>query len=117
VEADGVASRHARDNLADLPAAHAVAARVDAFLEGEQAARPGAVVVLDPPRSGAGAAVVQAIARLEPARIVYVACDPVALARDVRTFAATGWRAVHLEAFDLFPNTHHLEAVATLERV
>ncbi|MDH2443099.1 class I SAM-dependent RNA methyltransferase [Amnibacterium sp. CER49] len=116
VEADGVASRHARDNLADLPAAHAVAARVDAFLDGEQEARPGAVVVLDPPRSGAGAAVVHAIARLEPARVVYVACDPVALARDLRTFAESGWRPARLEAFDLFPNTHHLEAVATLER-
>ncbi|MDQ1529953.1 MAG: hypothetical protein QOE37_58, partial [Microbacteriaceae bacterium] len=117
VEADAVASRHARDNLSDLVGAAAVAARVDAFLERERELRPGATVVLDPPRSGAGRSVVEAVADLEPARVVYVACDPVALARDLRTFADRGWRPLRLEALDLFPNTHHLEAVATLERV
>jgi tRNA/tmRNA/rRNA uracil-C5-methylase (TrmA/RlmC/RlmD family) len=89
---------------------------VDVFLRREQGPRPGATVVLDPPRSGAGRAVVEGVVRLEPARIVYVACDPVALARDLATFAGHGWRPVRLEAFDLFPNTHHLEAVAALER-
>ncbi|MDT7579109.1 MAG: hypothetical protein QOK35_373, partial [Pseudonocardiales bacterium] len=116
VEADAAATRHARDNLADLPGARAVTARVDAFLAGDRDARPGATVVLDPPRSGAGRAVVEAVADLRPERVVYVACDPVALARDLRTFAERGWRPVRLEAFDLFPNTHHLEAVATLDR-
>ena len=85
------------------------------FLAGG-AARPGATVVLDPPRSGAGAEVVRAIAESDPARVVYVACDPVALARDLKTFQGLGWRPVRLEAFDLFPNTHHLEAVAALVR-
>jgi tRNA/tmRNA/rRNA uracil-C5-methylase (TrmA/RlmC/RlmD family) len=59
--------------------------------------------------------VVEALAASKPARIVYVACDPVALARDLATFSEHGWRPVSLEAFDLFPNTHHLEAVAALE--
>jgi tRNA/tmRNA/rRNA uracil-C5-methylase (TrmA/RlmC/RlmD family) len=59
--------------------------------------------------------VVDAVAGLKPARIVYVACDPVALARDLATFAGHGWRPVRLEAFDLFPNTHHLEAVVALD--
>jgi tRNA/tmRNA/rRNA uracil-C5-methylase (TrmA/RlmC/RlmD family) len=54
--------------------------------------------------------------RLEPAQIVYVACDPVALARDVALFAAQGYELSRLVAFDLFPNTHHVEAVATLVR-
>ena len=113
VESDAAASGHAAHNLADLPRARAVAARVDAFLAGG-AARPGATVVLDPPRSGAGAEVVRGIVAAGPAQIVYVACDPVALARDVAILAEHGWGLDRLDAFDLFPNTHHLEAVARL---
>ena len=98
---------------------HAITARVETYLERERvdagrAAR--AVVVLDPPRSGAGAAVVDALVRRAPARLVYVACDPVALARDAALLAAQGYRMRSLEAFDLFPGTHHLEAVAAFTR-
>jgi tRNA/tmRNA/rRNA uracil-C5-methylase (TrmA/RlmC/RlmD family) len=114
VESDGAASAHAIANLADLPRARAVEARVDAFLGTERVQRPGATVLLDPPRSGAGAEVVDAIVASRAAQVVYVACDPVALARDLGTFADRGWRVAHLAAFDLFPNTHHLEAVARL---
>jgi tRNA/tmRNA/rRNA uracil-C5-methylase (TrmA/RlmC/RlmD family) len=113
VESDETASGHAAENLADLPRAAAVPARVDAFLA-DQVARPGATVVLDPPRSGAGADVVAAITASTPAQVVYVACDPVALARDVGVFAEHGWGLDRVAAFDLFPNTHHLEAVARL---
>lgn len=73
------------------------------------------VVVLDPPRSGAGAATVEALRAVEPERIVYVACDPVALARDTATLRDAGWSLVEAEAFDLFPMTHHVEAIATFE--
>jgi tRNA/tmRNA/rRNA uracil-C5-methylase (TrmA/RlmC/RlmD family) len=114
VESDGAASAHAAENLADLPRARAVEARVDAFLETERLRRPGATVLLDPPRSGAGAEVVDAIVAAQPAQIVYVACDPVALARDLGTFADRGWRAATMAAFDLFPNTHHLETVVRI---
>ncbi|MGN6446283.1 class I SAM-dependent RNA methyltransferase [Amnibacterium sp.] len=113
VESERAASAHAAANLADLPRARAVEARVDAFLA-DRVARPGATVVLDPPRSGAGAEVVEALVASGPAQIVYVACDPVALARDLGTFAGRGWHAESIAAFDLFPNTHHLEAVARL---
>lgn len=116
VESDGAASAHAAANLAALPRARAVEARVDAFLAARQHERPGATVLLDPPRSGAGREIVEAIVAAWPAQIVYVACDPVALARDLGTFAAHGWQAVTLDAFDLFPNTHHLEAVARIVR-
>ena len=116
VESDAAASGHAAANLADLPGAKAVAARVDAFLAAEAGPRPHATVVLDPPRSGAGGDVVAAIAAAVPDRVVYVACDPVALARDLATFAELGYAPVSLEAFDLFPNTHHIEAVAALTR-
>lgn len=114
VESDRAASAHAAANLADLHGARAVQATVDTFLAGEPQARPGATVVLDPPRSGAGAAVVHALATARPAQIIYVACDPAALARDVATLTGLGWRVDTLAAFDLFPNTSHLEAVARL---
>lgn len=63
-----------------------------------------------------GSAVVDGLAALSPAQIVYVACDPVALARDVALFGSHGYRLSGLRGFDLFPNTHHVEAVATLVR-
>jgi tRNA/tmRNA/rRNA uracil-C5-methylase (TrmA/RlmC/RlmD family) len=69
------------------------------------------VVVLDPPRAGAGRDVVAAIARRAPRAVAYVACDPAAFARDVRSFAGLGYRLDALRAFDAFPMTHHLEAI------
>jgi tRNA/tmRNA/rRNA uracil-C5-methylase (TrmA/RlmC/RlmD family) len=73
------------------------------------------VVVLDPPRDGAGKVVVSEIARLRPRTIVYVACDPAALARDTGYFLERGFLLVKLRAFDLFPMTHHIECVALFE--
>lgn len=72
--------------------------------------------MLDPPRTGAGAAVVDDLAALGPASIVYVACDPVALARDLARFADHGYRADRVRGIDLFPHSHHMEAVALLRR-
>jgi tRNA/tmRNA/rRNA uracil-C5-methylase (TrmA/RlmC/RlmD family) len=72
------------------------------------------VVVLDPPRAGAGAAVLAAVLRLGPRSVGYVSCDPATLARDVRSAAAAGWRLGSLRAFDAFPMTHHVECVALL---
>lgn len=74
------------------------------------------LVVLDPPRAGAGAEVVDLLAGSGARRIVYVACDPVAMARDVGRFRALGWDMRDLVALDLFPNTHHVEAVVALDR-
>jgi tRNA/tmRNA/rRNA uracil-C5-methylase (TrmA/RlmC/RlmD family) len=74
------------------------------------------VVVLDSPRRGAGRAVAQAVARRSPRRIVHVACDPAALARDVAAYAEHGYRLSALRAFDAFPMTHHVEVVAMLVR-
>jgi tRNA/tmRNA/rRNA uracil-C5-methylase (TrmA/RlmC/RlmD family) len=124
VESDARATEHAGENLAEWVGARAETARVDRYLarlaaeasprERERLSR--GVVVLDPPRSGAGAAVVRDIAGLDPSAIVYVACDPVALARDVATFAAEGYRLRGVAGYDLFPNSHHVEAVATFAR-
>ncbi len=71
-------------------------------------------IVLDPPRTGAGTDVVAAVVARRPASIVYVSCDPPTLARDLATFAAAGYRADAVSAFDLFPDTLHLEAVVHL---
>ncbi len=113
VESDAAAVAAARDNLLGMPGVSVVADRVArALADGLPVA---SLVVLDPPRSGAGREVVEAVAARGPRRIAYVACDPATLARDLRTFADCGYRLTSLRAFDLFPHTHHLEAVAGLE--
>jgi len=125
VEAEARATEHAGANLADWVGARAVTARVDRFLDdladgssaGERSRLRDAAVVLDPPRSGAGRAVVDRLAELRPRQLVYVACDPVALARDVGLLRERGYRLDDLVAFDLFPNTHHVEAVARLTAI
>jgi len=124
VENDVAATEDAAENLSDWVGASAVSARVDRWLRGvhadltasERARYRSATVVLDPPRSGAGREVVESIAGLAPTQVVYVACDPVAFARDVATFAEHGYELSALRSFDLFPNTHHVEAVGTLTR-
>lgn len=122
VESDEQATDHASENLAEWLGASAVTDRVEKYVSRlaadasatDRSRFGSATVILDPPRSGAGRPVVDAIASLRPAQIVYVACDPVALARDVALFAGHGYGVNRLRAFDLFPNTHHVEAVATL---
>jgi tRNA/tmRNA/rRNA uracil-C5-methylase (TrmA/RlmC/RlmD family) len=117
VESDPRATEHAGENLSEWLGARAVTARVERWISqlaasGERMS--GATVVLDPPRSGAGKDVVDALAGLQPEQVIYVACDPVALARDIGLFAERGYELAALRAFDLFPNTHHVEAVARL---
>ncbi|QJU54462.1 class I SAM-dependent RNA methyltransferase [Herbiconiux sp. KACC 21604] len=119
VESEPLATEYAGENLAEWIGAQAVTASVDRYLaELERSAGPeerrrlgAATVVLDPPRTGAGKAVAGALTRLAPAQIVYVACDPVAFARDTAYLAEGGYRLDALRAFDLFPHTHHLESV------
>ena len=72
------------------------------------------VIVLDPPREGAGKDVVTAMVALKPRSIVYVACDPVALARDLDSLSKAGYQLRGLKSLDIFPHTHHFEAVAAL---
>jgi len=75
------------------------------------------LIVLDPPRAGAGKKTVGLLTGLGARRIAYVACDPAALARDLGYFREGGYRVRTLRAFDLFPMTHHVECVAILEPV
>jgi tRNA/tmRNA/rRNA uracil-C5-methylase (TrmA/RlmC/RlmD family) len=73
------------------------------------------LVVLDPPRSGAGKEVMAAVLSRHPRAVAYVACDPAALARDLGTAARHGYSPVSIRGFDLFPMTQHIECVAILE--
>ena len=107
----------ARRNLHDQPGVELVAGRVERVLGRPEAPATADLVVLDPPRTGAKAAVVSAVARRAPRAIAYVACDPAALARDLATFAELGYALTGLRAFDLFPMTHHVECVVTLHPV
>lgn len=115
VESSKRATQHAAVNLAPLQVT-AVTARVDRFLQGAAGRTGTGAVVLDPPRAGAGRAVVEGVHALDPAAIAYVACDPVALARDLGTFRGLGWNVTTLRSFDLFPHSHHFEVVALLTR-
>jgi tRNA/tmRNA/rRNA uracil-C5-methylase (TrmA/RlmC/RlmD family) len=114
VESSALGGADASHNLADLPQVSVVRADVAKALSAMHDLVDR--VVLDPPRSGAGGKVVELICRLEPRVIAYVACDPAALARDVATFAKAGYVLGSLRVFDLFPQTHHVECVAMIER-
>ncbi|MGY1622815.1 class I SAM-dependent RNA methyltransferase [Geodermatophilus sp. SYSU D00965] len=117
VEADAGACAAAEANLTDLPQAEVWQGEVDA--EGladllDELGTPPDVVVLDPPRAGAGQAVSRVLAGGGPRAVVYVACDPASLARDVAAFSAAGYRLAAIRGFDAFPMTHHVECVALL---
>jgi tRNA/tmRNA/rRNA uracil-C5-methylase (TrmA/RlmC/RlmD family) len=123
VEGDARAVRDARRNAHDLPQVELLQGDVgrvlaDLIERAPAGGRAGDVrgVVLDPPRVGAGRRVVEQVAALAPAVVVYVACDPAALARDVAYFAGHGYELRGLRALDLFPMTHHVECVARLDR-
>ena len=72
------------------------------------------LVVLDPPRTGAGAQTVAAIAAARPERVMHIGCDPATFARDARSWADDGYRIESIEVVDAFPGTHHLETIAVL---
>ncbi|MEV5509918.1 class I SAM-dependent RNA methyltransferase [Streptomyces orinoci] len=116
IESSKRAVEDARHNLADLDRVRIEHGKVEQVLP-RTGITEADILVLDPPRSGAGRDTVRRLAALGARRIAYVACDPAALARDLKYFAAEGYRPVTLRAFDLFPVTHHVECVAVLKRV
>lgn len=126
VEGSPVTAQDARHNLAtDGPArteasrgARVLTARgdVEKLLAGRIPTGRPDVVVLDPPRQGAGRRVVELLDAADPRRIVYVACDPAALGRDAGWLRERGWDLVDAVGLDLYPDTHHVETVAVFER-
>lgn len=115
VESFKQATADATLNLKDLPNVKAVCEPVERFMATHKDETGEATVVLDPPRSGAGGKVVGQLLKLAPKHIVYVACDPIALARDLKTLLEH-YELAGIRSFDLFPHTHHLETIASLVR-
>lgn len=112
VEADRSAAQNAKENLKSFKNVQVSSERVDKWVRGVK--NKFDVVILDPPRSGAGQSVMQQICRQTLQKIIYIACDPAALARDVLIAKKNGWKLETVVAFDLFPQTHHIESVAVL---
>jgi len=113
IEGSKVATEDARRNFAAAKNVTIATGDVAKLLPRVSAAD---VVVLDPPREGAGKEVIAQLVALNPRAIVYVACDPAALARDTAYLEDHSYSLVNLRAFDLFPMTHHIECVALYER-
>lgn len=115
VEANPAAARFARRNLkrAGLTNAQVITASVTDYFR-TSTSGPVDFVLLDPPRAGAESAVVKGILELRPAQISYVSCDPATLARDLKKLIAGGYVIDSIAAFDLFPQTHHVETVVRL---
>ena len=88
---------------------------VEAFVA-DDTGRCAGTIIVDPPRTGLSKTVVTALPRLGAGRIVYVSCDVATFARDVGRLASAGYRLSHLDAFDFFPQTAHVELVAALDR-
>ncbi|MFJ3858357.1 class I SAM-dependent RNA methyltransferase [Streptomyces sp. NPDC090085] len=116
IESTKRAVEDARHNLADFPRVRIEQGKVETVLP-KTGITECDLVVLDPPRAGAGKQTVRHVAGLSARRIAYVACDPAALARDLGYFAEAGYKPRTLRVFDLFPMTHHVECVAILEPV
>lgn len=74
------------------------------------------VVVVDPPRKGCEESLLKALAQINPKRIVYVSCDPATLARDLGILDSLGYKAIEIQPVDMFPQTHHVENVALIEK-
>uniref|UniRef100_UPI0035A23287 class I SAM-dependent RNA methyltransferase n=2 Tax=Nocardia mexicana TaxID=279262 RepID=UPI0035A23287 len=102
--------------LRDLPWVELTAQRVERWLGHRTGSAAPQVVVLDPPRAGAGKAVIAAMTASAPDRIVHIGCDPAAFARDIGLYRTAGYHPTRLRAFDAFPATHHVECLALLER-
>lgn len=127
VESEGRACKDARRNLHDLPQVRITQGLVEASPDPDDpdhtadtadashwSSGRADVVVLDPPRAGAGPEVMARIAALRPRVVAYVSCDAASLARDITHAAQNGYRLTGLRAFDMFPMTHHVECLATL---
>ena len=114
IESHPLAAKAARRNLHAHPEATVIEGDVRRSLKAGIGHHD--VIVMDPPRAGVGHATIDALMDVQASRLVYVACDPVALARDTDLLAERGYDLVDATAWDLFPMTHHMEAVATFER-
>jgi 23S rRNA (uracil1939-C5)-methyltransferase len=116
VETNERAAKFARRNLelAELKNAEVVILDVGEWLKYYRSFEPLDLLLLDPPRAGAENKVIEGILSLRPQQIVYVSCDPATLARDLKKLIAGGYSFHSVAAFDMFPQTHHVETVVRL---
>jgi len=114
IEADPAAVTDAEVNLDEFSHIELYQAAVEDVLPALEVTLDAAV--LDPPRAGCAPAVLDALIRLGPPRLVYVSCDPSTLARDCQRLAAGGYRLAEVQLFDLFPQTYHIESISLLTR-
>lgn len=115
VEGDRTSGRDLRRNAREWPAVRATIGGVEEFLAPRHHDRAHTIVV-DPPRTGISKDALEAVVRHGAATIVYVSCDPPTMARDARRLLDAGYRMGPLTAFDLFPNTPHVETVGVFEK-
>jgi 23S rRNA (uracil1939-C5)-methyltransferase len=117
VESSAAACKDLRHNLRGTRAEYAQASTMNflrqAILLKQQVPD---LVLLDPPRAGAGVEAAQLLADLAPRRIVYVSCDPATLGRDLAALIQSGYRLLRLQLVDMFPQTYHMETITTLQR-
>jgi 23S rRNA (uracil1939-C5)-methyltransferase/tRNA (uracil-5-)-methyltransferase len=119
VEVSTSAVAWARENAARNARANCefIAADASAVFASVPFAGADTAVIVDPPRKGCGDAFLVQLAAFAPRTIVYVSCNPETQARDIATLAAGGYACRRVQPFDMFPQTKHIEAVATLARV
>ena len=113
VEESAAAVRDAARNAEGVANLEFVEAKTEHALD--TLAAPVDAVILDPPRAGCHPDVLSALARAAPRRAVYVSCEPSTLARDLAALAAAGMSVQSVEPLDMFPQTHHVEAIATID--
>ena len=112
VEGDRSSARDLQSNAGAYGAAIRVEPlSVESYLARPRLERPD-TIVLDPPRTGLSREAMSSLIGLRPPQVVYVSCDPATLARDTKRLAEAGYHLAHIEAFDLFPNTAHIETLA-----
>ncbi|MGC4189990.1 MAG: TRAM domain-containing protein [Thermomicrobiales bacterium] len=120
VESYPPATKWAETNIADANLANrarVVTAPVERWLADDRSPLGRvALAVFDPPRTGAGPEVIEALVKLRPAHIAAVSCDPATFARDLRGLLDAGYELVDVQGYDMFPQTHHVEIIGHLRR-
>ncbi|MFM7139499.1 MAG: class I SAM-dependent RNA methyltransferase, partial [Actinomycetes bacterium] len=114
IESDKEASESAKKNLRDFKKVKVLKQKVENWIF--KSREKFDLIVLDPPRSGAGVKVMQSICKKAKEKIIYIACDPASLARDTAVAKENGWLLEKVEVYDFFPMTHHFESVAVFTR-
>jgi tRNA/tmRNA/rRNA uracil-C5-methylase (TrmA/RlmC/RlmD family) len=116
IEGDPISASDLKGNAEPFAGARVLRRSVEAYLAAADRLASAATFILDPPRTGLSKEALAGIIRVRPATIVYVSCDVATLARDTRALLDAGYTLGALRAFDLFPNTAHVETVASFER-